>query len=271
MTVGQRMAEKRRALGFTQQQMAQALHVSYQAVSKWENDAALPDVSLLSPIAMLLRASVDELLGHQPPELTEYEQKYQADEYYWGLEPNRLCYEILRLRPPVRPLRVLDMGCGEGKDAVFLARNGYLVSAFDLADAALEKAQRLAERHHVNVDFFKADLLTFQPEKTYDIIFSSGVLHYLPPIRRIQLIERLKGRTSPQGLHVLNVFVSKPFIAPPPDAEKAETDHPGWKSGELFMFYYDWLLHRTEEKIFDCYSGGIPHQHCKNVLIAENV
>ena len=45
----------------------------------------------------------------------------------------------MKLRPPVKPLKVLDIGCGEGKDAVFLARNGYSVTAFDLSEAGIEK------------------------------------------------------------------------------------------------------------------------------------
>ena len=271
MTVGQRIAERRKMLGWTQQRMADALHVSFQAVSKWENDAALPDVTLLAPIAQLLQTTVDSLLGYHPQALTEYEEHYQGEQYYWGLEPNSLCYDILRRKPPVRPWRVLDIGCGEGKDAVFLARNGYHVSAFDIAEAGLNKARRLAENCSAAVDFFRADLLDFHPEGIYDIIFSSGVFHYLPLEKRDVIISRLKEHTAPNGLHVINVFVDKPFISPPPDAEAAETKTSPWKSGCLFTHYHDWLLHKTDEIIFDCHSGGIPHRHCMDVMIAEKV
>ena len=43
------------------------------------------------------------------------------------------------------------------------------------------------------------------------------------------------------------------------------------KSGELFMLYHDWKLHKTEEIIFNCNSGGIPHQHCMDIMIAERM
>lgn len=115
---------KRRAVGLTQQKPAEQLNLSFQAVSKWENGATLPDIALLPQLAAILRTSVDALVGYQPPMLTLYEEKYQDAAYYWGMEPNRLCCEILKLRPPIQPLCVLDMGCGEGKDAVFLSRNG---------------------------------------------------------------------------------------------------------------------------------------------------
>ena len=269
MTIGQQIANRRKTLGLTQQRMAEALHVSFQAVSKWENDTSLPDVTLLAPIAHLLQTSVDALLGHHPAPATDYEQRYQSEEYDWGIQPNRLCYEILQRKPSVRPLRVLDIGCGEGKDAVFLARNGYQVAAFDIADTGLMKARQLADHIGVTVDFFKANLLDFQPEGMYDIIFSSGVFHYLPPEKRGLIIDRLKEHTAPNGLHVINVFVEKPFIAPAPDAEPAETAHPPWISGTLFTHYHDWLLHKSDEIIFDCHSGGIPHKHCMDVIIAE--
>ncbi len=267
--VGKRIADRRKTLGLTQQRMAEALHVSFQAVSKWENGATLPDVSLLAPLAKLLQTSVDALLGYHPAPSTAYERRYQGDEYYWGIQPNRLCYEIMQRRPPVRLYRVLDIGCGEGKDAVFLARNGYMVEAFDIADSGLKKGQTLAAHHQTHVDFFHADLLDFEPGDTYDIIFCSGVLHYLPPQKRAAVLERLKAHTEPNGLHVMNVFVEKPFIAPAPDTEPAETSHPAWKSGELFMHYHDWQLHKTEELIFNCHSSGIPHKHCMNIMIAE--
>ena len=47
----------------------------------------------------------------------------------------------MKLKPPTKPLKVLDIGCGEGKDAVFLARNGYAVSALDATDKGIEKGK----------------------------------------------------------------------------------------------------------------------------------
>jgi 2-polyprenyl-3-methyl-5-hydroxy-6-metoxy-1,4-benzoquinol methylase len=53
------------------------------------------------------------------------------------------------MAPPVKPLKLLDIGCGEGKDSVFLAKNGYIVTAFDIAEAGIEKAKRLADMNNV--------------------------------------------------------------------------------------------------------------------------
>lgn len=65
-TVGHTIAEGRRALGLTQDELAQRLGVTKAAVSKWEQMASLPDISLLPGIASLLDLTVDELLGWDP-------------------------------------------------------------------------------------------------------------------------------------------------------------------------------------------------------------
>ena len=222
-------------------------------------------------LAGALNTSVDALLGYAAPPVTQYENRYDEKGFYWGLQPNELCYEIMRLKPPVKPLRVLDIGCGEGKDAVFLARNGYAVTAFDAADTGIGKARTLAEKWGVRAELFKADMLDYTPDREYDIVFSSGVFHYLPRKRREPFIRALKAHTPAGGLHVINVFVEKPFILPAPDLEEKERQAEPWLSGELFTYYHDWLLHKTEERVFDCSSGGTPHKHCMNILIAEKV
>ncbi|MBE6930062.1 MAG: methyltransferase domain-containing protein [Ruminococcaceae bacterium] len=267
--IGTFIVQKRRELGLTQQNLADSLGVSFQAVSKWETGAASPDISLLPGIARVLQTSVDALLGYASAAPGSYDQRYADRGFYWGLKPNDLCYALMKLRPPTEPLRVLDIGCGEGKDAVFLARNGYLVSAFDIAESGLAKGRELAGHCGVDVDFFRADIQVFLPVQEFDIIFSSGVLHYLMPERRGRFFERLKACTSPGGIHVLNVFVAKSFLPTAPDYDDFERQVPPWHSGELAGYYQDWYFHKCDEVIFDCESGGIPHRHCMDILIAE--
>lgn len=78
-----------------------------------------------------------------------------------GLMPNRICYDIMKILPPIKPYRVLDLGCGEGKDAVFLAKCGYAVTASDLSEQGIEKAKKLAEHNKVEVRLFKADIFDY--------------------------------------------------------------------------------------------------------------
>lgn len=267
--IGTFIAQRRKELGLTQQKLAEKLNISFQAVSKWENGSASPDISLLPQIAHLLNTTVDSMVGYSHEAFTHYEEKYKDEQYYWGITPNTMCYEIMKLRPPIKPHRVLDIGCGEGKDAVFLAKNGYHVTAFDVAENGIEKARELARHNHVEVDFFVADIREYKPNVEFDIIYSSGVLHYLPLNKRKAFLDHLKECTAQGGIHAVNVFVRKPFIEPASDMEEAEKQVEPWYSGELTGYYHDWFFYKNEEIIFDCNSGGTPHKHCMDILIAK--
>ena len=268
MNIGSVIMHKRKALGYTQQTLADKLNVSFQAVSKWENGTNYPDMEMLPMIASVLETSIDSLLEYKSSVVSDYDKRYSAAEYYWGITPNDLCYEIMKLRPPVKPLKVLDIGCGEGKDAVFLARNGYIVTAFDLSETGIEKGKRLAEQCNTYVNFFKADITDFRTSECYDIIFSSGVFHFIKPEIRKEITENLKEYTYKSGIHAINVFVDKPFVEVAPDKS---SNRFRWDSGELFGLYYDWNLRKIDEIIFHCNSGGFPHQHCMDIMIAERI
>lgn len=260
----------RKARGMTQEELARVLGISYQAVSKWENAQTMPDIALLPELSRTLEVTIDKLLGYVSQErpLTIYEDEYRREDYYWGTEPNSVCYDVLRRVPPTRRLRVLDIGCGEGKDAVFFARNGYDVTAFDVTTAGVEKTKRLADQAGVRMNVFQADILDFRLEAPFDILYSSGVLHYMRPEYRDEIFDNYKRFTNPNGVHVFNVFVDKPFIAPPPEHEPNAYK---WHSGELLSHYRDWLVMDSSEIVFDCNSSGVPHQHAMAKAMARKV
>ena len=112
--------------------------------------------------------------------------------------------------------RLLDVGCGEGRNAVYFAQQGFEVTGVDLSLPGLEKAQRYAKEVGVALTTVQADLKDYQPEAKYDVIFSTGVLHYLPPELRAEKFAQYQAATSPQGINALAAFVKKPFIAKAP-------------------------------------------------------
>ena len=226
---------------------------------------------MLPRLAAALHVTADALLGYRSAVEADYDGRYEQEGYYWGLKPNRMCYEMMQILPPVKPYRVLDIGCGEGKDAVFLAKCGYRVTAFDLSEPGLDKAKRLADHNQVQVNFFRGDISDYRPEGEYDVICSSGVFHFLPPEARGEFCTSLKAHTAAGGLNALNVFVEKPFISRAPDASRDERARAHWRSGELFGYYHDWLFHSCREEVFDCNSGGRPHRHCMDTVIAQKM
>jgi tellurite methyltransferase len=196
-----------------------------------------------------------------------YDERYERPGYYWGKIPSKICYRVLQLMPPDRPLNLLDIGCGEGRNAVFFARNGYRVTAFDTSPKGVEKTRQLAADAGAPIEAFVADINDFRLTTSFDVLFSGGVLQYVPPERRSDLFANYREYTSPGGLNVLSVFVKKPFIGKAPDAEK--TAHK-WVSGELLTYYHDWKMEFCTEELFDCMSSGVPHQHAISRMIARN-
>ncbi|MBN1319028.1 MAG: class I SAM-dependent methyltransferase, partial [Anaerolineales bacterium] len=160
-----------------------------------------------------------------------YDEKYKSKEFYWGQRPSNLCFQVMQFLPPDRPLSLLDIGCGEGKDAVFLARNGYHVEAFDISKQGVNKAITWSRELGVPVHAFTADLLEFRLDKQFDVLYSNGVLHLLPESLRVTVFNNYKEWTRPNGIHAFSVFVEKPFIAAAPDSEEMTQR---WISGELF-------------------------------------
>ena len=116
----------------------------------------------------------------------------------------------------------------------------------------LKREGALASQHGVYVDFFTANIEDMQLCEDYDIVLCSGVFHFLKPEKRKDVVNELKQHTKPDGIHVMNVFVDKPFVEILPGKEK---NRFRWKSGQIFTLYHDWYFHKIEEVVFDCNSG----------------
>ena len=87
-TLGKRIAMHRKRLKLTQEQLAESLGVTAQAVSKWENDQSCPDINMLPKLAQLFGVSVDSLLGNETQpvyeaELVQPEEKKDKWEFHW--------------------------------------------------------------------------------------------------------------------------------------------------------------------------------------------
>lgn len=79
-TLGKRIAEHRKRLGLTQDQLAEKLGITAQAVSKWENDLSCPDIATLPKLAEIFGITTDELLGREAPETVHQGQVVDSEE-----------------------------------------------------------------------------------------------------------------------------------------------------------------------------------------------
>lgn len=103
------------------------------------------------------------------PEETErhWEQHYGARERIWSGNPNPV---FARIVAPISSGRALDLGCGEGADATWLAARGWTVTAVDVSATALERARALAVEQGVEVNFERHDLTRTFPTGPFDLI-----------------------------------------------------------------------------------------------------
>jgi len=124
-------------------------------------------------------------------ERDDWDRRYGASDLVWTAEPNRwLVAEAAGL--PAR--RALDLACGEGRNAVWLARQGWQVTAVDFSPVALEKARRLAAGSGgPGVDWVEADVHTYRPKPAGCDLVLLAYLH-LPGSDRCAVHRRRPGR-----------------------------------------------------------------------------
>lgn len=125
---------------------------------------------------------------------------YAERDTIWSGEPNaQLVAEAGRLPPGT----VLDVGCGEGADAVWLAQHGWVVTAVDISDVALERARTHAASAGADVSFERVDLVATPPAAgSYDLV--SAQFFHLPDPPRATTYLGLGAAVSPGG-HLLVV------------------------------------------------------------------
>ena len=98
----------------------------------------------------------------------EWDERYATTDLIWGAGPNRFLVAEVDGLPPGR---ALDLGCGEGRNAIWLAQRGWQVSGVDFSEAGLDKARHLAVERGVEVTWVRADLLDYQPDHgAFDLV-----------------------------------------------------------------------------------------------------
>ncbi len=105
-----------------------------------------------------------------------WDERYAASELVWSAEPNRFVAEELADLPPGR---AVDLAAGEGRNAIWLARRGWQVTAVDFSGVALDKGARLAgavlDSTTGDVEWVVADATTWRAEEPLDL----AVIAYL--------------------------------------------------------------------------------------------
>lgn len=128
-----------------------------------------------------------------------WDDRYATEGDVFGRAPNQFVAEVLA---EASPGEVLDLGCGQGRNAIWLASRGHRVTAVDFSEVGVEHAAGHAAEAGVEVEFVAADLMHWEPKpEAYDIVLLSYL--QLEPARRIPVHQKAIAALAPGGTLLL--------------------------------------------------------------------
>ncbi|WP_321289811.1 class I SAM-dependent methyltransferase [uncultured Sunxiuqinia sp.] len=134
-----------------------------------------------------------------------WDERFSSEEYVYGIEPNNFLKEELQ---KLTPGKILLPGEGEGRNAVFAAKSGWLVTAFDPSIEGKKKAEKLAQQLHVEFKYLTYSYDTIElGSESFDCI--GLVFNHMPTDKRSSYHEKLAGYLKPGGALILEGFSKK--------------------------------------------------------------
>ena len=131
-----------------------------------------------------------------------WDERYNTEDYAYGITPNKFLEENYGSLPKGK---ILSLAEGEGRNAVFLAKQGYAVTAIDSSSVGLEKAKKLAEKNHVIIECIHADLEEYDIGKNkWDGIVS--IFCPLSSLAREKLHKKIMAGLKKKGVFLLEAY-----------------------------------------------------------------
>jgi|ERR1041385_1386016 SAM-dependent methyltransferase len=197
-----------------------------------------------------------------------YEDGYRNCSCFWGTEPGSLIKKLDEFIATFNKLNVLDAGCGEGKNAVYLAGRGATVLAVDISATAIDNGRRYFPAFEA-VTWKVADILNLSfGVPMFDIVIAYGLLHCLSSADEVaRVVNHLQEATKMGGFHVVCCFNSR---------HQDLSAHPGFNPillshQRIVSHYKEWeLLHSSDSDLVETHPHNrIEHCHSMTRLIAR--
>ncbi len=198
--------------------------------------------------------------------------RYFSKKYALGNVHSDLLYAYDHYLADTMNMKVLDVGCGQGRNLLFLAKEGHHLTGIDYNEQALDKIALIAQKESLeNIQLIKSDLNNPLPDELggdYDLIISTVSLQFLDPDRIEGLLTHLRAITKVGGMHILVFPIAKsPFVFPAHFsylAQEKELYNQYQQTGWSLLEYKEQVgrLHREDE-------NGFPIQGIFALLVAQ--
>lgn len=206
-----------------------------------------------------------------PPDSTgTFNNLYKQPDFYYGLDVRPEFVDFFSERD-LTGLAALDLGCGEGRYALFLGHKGCRVTAVDRSKSGLKKLTQVAQSENLSVSTLLSDIADFDfPQNTFDIVVAATVLDHLDDPLRTRTLENIRSCVKPGGIAYVNVFtIDDPGCSGQAAAsDTAEAMAYYFQHQELADLFVDWTIHHYQESVELDDSHGRPHDHAWACLIA---
>lgn len=183
-----------------------------------------------------------------------YDEGYRSIPCFWGTEPSSLVKKFLTLKPKGAGARVLDLGCGEGKNAAAFSRAGYLVDAIDCSSTALSNG--LKAFVDLPINWRQADAVGIPlAEHLFDVVVAYGLFHCLNNEFEVaRLIEKSQNATKIGGYHIICVFNDR--------SHDMATAHPDFRP---LLLKHEWYIHQYSDwRIINASDSDLWETHPHN-------
>ncbi|MFC4408893.1 class I SAM-dependent methyltransferase [Chungangia koreensis] len=126
---------------------------------------------------------------------------------FFANEPDENLVEYIE-KQLIKPGKVLELGCGPGRNAIYLAEKGFIVDAIDLSEEALEWGRERANERNLNINFIQQNIFDLDiEESSYDLVYDSGCFHHIAPHRRMSYLDLVKRALKPEGFFGITCFM----------------------------------------------------------------
>jgi len=180
--------------------------------------------------------------------LSSWEEDYRSVKSLWGLEPDYVLAKYSRLIPPGN---VLDLGTGEGRNALFFAKMGYEAEGVDISPTAIQRCAERAKNANVRIKLDMRDLReTDIAEGRHSLIIAAWVLNFFRKVEIQGIVKNIKNGLKEKGL-----FYAGVFSVDDPGYESAEKNLPLLEENTFFSEKRGFYMHYfTKEEILSLVS-----------------